>query len=291
MAVGEGVGVGGWQGELLDLEGYLGRTGFRGERAATEGVLRELVRAHVTALPFENFDAVLGAAIPLDVPAVQDKMLRRRRGGYCYEHAALFAAALERLGFRFTALHGRVTLGSEKVTPATHALLLAEIPGDDRRWLCDVGYGAGPLEPLELLDGARSEAGGWPFRLERRPGEFGIDHWWLHHRGPDGWVDRHTFTLTPQHPVDYVGGSHYVGTHPRSPFTRRAYAQRFDGRRHQILDGDEWTTVLPDGTRSSRTVHPRDLGRVLGEEFAIVLDEDTAALLAGRTAANTPPPR
>ncbi|WP_260616257.1 arylamine N-acetyltransferase, partial [Streptomyces sp. WAC05292] len=102
---------------MLDLEGYLGRIGFRGERAATESVLRELVRAHVTALPFENFDAVLGAAIPLDVPAVQDKMLRRGRGGYCYEHAVLFAAALERLGFRFTALHGRVTLGSEKATP------------------------------------------------------------------------------------------------------------------------------------------------------------------------------
>ncbi|MBW5484766.1 arylamine N-acetyltransferase family protein [Streptomyces bambusae] len=270
----------GWQGELLDLEAYLERIGFDGERTPTLGTLRELVRAHVTALRFENIDAVLGVPIPLDVPAVQDKLVRGGRGGYCYEHAALFAAALERLGFGFTALAGRVTLGSQRITPATHALLLAEVPGDDRRWLCDVGFGAGPLEPLELADGARSEAGGWRHRLERRPGEFGVDQWWLHQDGPDGWVDRHSFTLTPQYPIDFVGGSHYVGTHPRSPFTRRLLAQRFDAGRHQMLDAAVWTTTLPDGTRTERTVAPGELGKVLREEFGIVVDEETVARLA-----------
>ncbi|MEU6314811.1 arylamine N-acetyltransferase [Streptomyces sp. NPDC047014] len=272
--------AGEWQGGLLDLDGYLEAVGFTGERAPSLAVLRALHRAHVTALRFENFDSVLGVAVALDVPSVQDKLVRRGRGGYCYEHVVLFAAALERLGFAFTALTGRVTLGSQKVTPATHALLLVETAGDGRRWLCDVGFGAGPLEPVELADGARSEAGGWRLRMERRPGAFGIDHWWLHQHGPGGWTDRHTFTLTPQYPVDYVGGSHYVGTHPRSPFTRRPIAQRFDAGRHLMLDGLLLTTTLPDGTRTEESVPPGELGRLLREGFGIAVDEETAARLA-----------
>jgi N-hydroxyarylamine O-acetyltransferase len=146
--------------------------------------------------------------------------------------------------------------------------------------LCDMGFGAGPLEPLELADGTASDAGGWRVRLERRPGADGIDHWWMHQYGPEGWIDRHTFTLNPQYPVDYVGGSHYVGTHPRSPFTRRPFAQRFDADRHQVLDGSTWRTVLPDGTHSVRTVGAQDLERVLVEEFGIPVSPETAARLA-----------
>lgn len=272
--------AGEWQGGLLDLDGYLDAVGFTGERAASLQALRTLHAAHVTALRFENFDSVLGMPVALDVPSVQDKLVRRGRGGYCYEHVVLFAAALERLGFAFTALAGRVTLGSDRVTPATHALLLVEVPGDGRRWLCDVGFGAGPLEPVELADGARADAGGWRLRMERRRGGFGIDHWRLHQYGPDGWTDRHTFTLTPQHPVDYVVGSHYVGTHPRSPFTRRPIAQRFDAGRHLMLDGLLVTTTLVDGTRTEETVLPGALGRVLRERFGIAVDEATAARLA-----------
>ncbi|MFH8369760.1 arylamine N-acetyltransferase [Streptomyces sp. NPDC018031] len=268
-----------WGGELLDLDAYLGRIGYTGERAPTLAVLRGLQRAHVTSIPFENGDAVLGIPVLLDVESVQDKLVRRQRGGYCYEHASLFAAVLERLGFRFTALSGRVTLDSDKVLPATHALLAVTAADDERTWLCDVGFGSGPLGPVELADGAEAEFDGWRYRMVRRPNVSGIDDWWLRQYGPDGWVDRHTFTLLPQYPIDFVVGSHYVGTHPRSPFTKRLFTQRFSAERHDKLDGATWTVNRPDATRTERKITRDELPKVLAEEFGIVLGADALARL------------
>ncbi|WP_171166725.1 arylamine N-acetyltransferase [Streptomyces sp. I05A-00742] len=273
-----------WNGGLLDLDAYLDRVGYAGERRPTLEVLRALHRAHVTSIPFENFDAVLGVPIPLDVGAVQDKLVRRRRGGYCFEHVILFAAVLERLGFRFTGMLGRVTLGADKILPATHALLAVTAEDDERRWLCDVGFGSGPLGPIELADGVEVDFSGWRFRMERRPGAHGVEAWWLHQDGPDGWVDRHTFTLTPHHTIDYVVGSHYVSTHPRSPFVKRPFAQRFAPDRLLKLDATTLTTVLPDGTRTERKVAPHELRAVLDGEFGIAVSAEDLARLMDRPA-------
>ncbi|EMF00140.1 arylamine N-acetyltransferase [Streptomyces mobaraensis NBRC 13819 = DSM 40847] len=272
----------GWHGDLLDLDAYLERIGYAGERRPTREVLRALQRAHVTSIPFENFDVILGVPIPLDVESVQDKLVRRRRGGYCFEHVVLFAAALERLGFRFTGLLGRVTLGADKMLPATHALLAVEAEDDGRTWLCDVGFGSGPLEPIELADGVEADFEGRRFRVERRPGERGIDDWWLHERRSDGWLDRHTFTLAPHHTIDYVVGSHYVSTHPRSPFVRRPFAQRFTAERLLVLDAAAVTTVRTDGSRTERKVDADEFGACLAEEFGIILPPEDVARLADR---------
>ncbi|MFH8641022.1 arylamine N-acetyltransferase [Streptomyces goshikiensis] len=272
-----------WHGELLDLDAYLERLGHTGERAPTLACLRALHRAHTTSIPFENVSAVLGVPLPLDVESVQDKLVRRARGGYCYEHVTLFAAALEKLGFRFTAHTGRVSLGADKILPATHALLTVTPSDDDRTWLCDVGFGGGPLEPVELADGAEAEADGWRFRVERRPDAQGFEHWWLHQYGAGGWLDRHTFTLTPQYPIDYEVGSHFVGTHPRSPFVKRLIAQRFSVARHHQIDGLTWSTTLPDGTRTEQKIEPEDLQRVLREEFGIDLDPEMVSRLKARS--------
>lgn len=140
-----------WDGAALDLDAYLTRIGFGGDRVPTLETLRRLQHAHTTTLPFENLEIILGRSVPLDLPTVQDKMVRRRRGGYCYEHVGLFAAALERLGFGVTGLHGRVVMGAPGgLRPASHAMLRVTASDDDRVWLCDIGFGSGPAAPLEL---------------------------------------------------------------------------------------------------------------------------------------------
>lgn len=268
-----------WHGDQLDLDAYLHRIGYEGERGATLEALRALHRAHVTAIPFENLDVMLGVPVALDLASVQDKLVRRRRGGYCFEHVVLFAAALERLGFTFTGLVGRVTLGYDKVIPPTHALLAVRTSDDARLWLSDVGFGGGPLEPLELADGAEAEQEGWRFRVERSPGALGVDSWQLCQYGPDGWVGRHAFSLVPAHRVDYEVGNHYVSTHPRSPFVRRPFLQRFEPARAHRLDAGVRSTVGPDGSRTEWKVGPGDFARVAEEDFGITLSPAEAARL------------
>ncbi|MEU5876312.1 arylamine N-acetyltransferase [Spirillospora sp. NPDC047279] len=266
----------GWNGGELDLEAYLERIGYAGDRAPTVDTLRALQRAHTTSIPFENLEIMLGRPIPLDLAALQDKMVRSERGGYCYEHTKLFAAALERLGFTFTAVSARVTLGATGARPATHAALLVTAAGDDRTWLCDVGFGGGPLEPIVFAAGSEADQDGWRFRLEHRPDNL----WALHQHGAEGWVERHTFPLTPQYTIDYVVGNHFVSTSPRSPFTTRPFAQRFGPKEHHVLDGTTWTTTRPDGSAESREVERAGVPALLAEVFGISLDEADAARLA-----------
>ena len=277
-----------WHGGDLDLDAYLTRIDFDGERAATTRTLAALHRAHTTSIPFENLELMLGRPIVLDLDSLQDKLIRHNRGGYCYEHVTVFAAALERLGFRFTALAGRVTLGADAMRPRTHALIVVEFD-DHRRWLCDVGFGRGPLEPVELVAGNEVNQDGWQLRLSSTP--LGADtevlhpdEWTLWQRssvdGKVGWLDRHVFTLDPQYPVDYVVGNHYVSTAPRSPFTARPFVQRFAAEVQHVLDGTTWTTTNPDGSTSTRDVDVSAVPALLADTFGIELsDADDAALV------------
>ncbi|WP_280486306.1 arylamine N-acetyltransferase family protein [Nocardia farcinica] len=283
-----------WNSAELDLDAYLARIGFAGERAPTLATLRELVYRHTTAIPFENLEAVLGRPVRLDLASLQDKLVHSRRGGYCYENAGLFAAALERLGFGVTGHTGRVTMGAGGLRPATHALLRVTTADDDRVWMCDVGFGRGPLRPYELRPQPDEfTLGDWRFRLERRTGELGTDLWVLHQFGRDGWVDRYTFTTAPQYRIDFEVGNHFVSTSPRSPFTTRPFLQRFHPDRHHVLDGLTLTTERPDGSADIRALTPGELPEVMNELFDIELPgPDLDALTTGswleRVAAGTP---
>ncbi|WP_228000816.1 arylamine N-acetyltransferase family protein [Nocardia australiensis] len=270
-----------WDGAELDLDAYLARISYDGDRAPTLATLRALVYAHTTAIPFENLEVILGRVIPLDVKSLQDKMVRRRRGGYCYENVGLFAAALERLGFGVTGISGRVSMGAESgIRPATHALLRVTTSDDERVWLCDVGFGSGPLEPYELAASGEFSLGDWRFRLERTSGELDTDLWVLHQFGREGWIDRYTFSTNPQYRIDYAVGNHFVSTSPRSPFTARPFVQRFHPGVHHILDGTTLITEHPDGSSEVRELEPAQLPKILTEVFDIDLELADAAVLA-----------
>lgn len=263
------------QHDTLDLDAYLTRIGYDGERAPTTAALHALVRAHTTVIPFENVEALLGRPVPLDLVSLQDKLIRRRRGGWCYENAELFAAALDHFGFGVTRLSARVILGPVPDVPnrpATHALLRVTTADDERPWIADVGFGAGPLAPYPLADsGGEFALGAWRFRLEDRDGL-----WVLHQFGRDGWLPRYTFTTEPQFRIDYEVGNHYVATSPHSPFIRRPYAQRFHPDVHHILDGTTWTAEFPDGRAESRELELAELPKILAEVFDIDLDQADA---------------
>ena len=265
----------GWQSDLLDLPAYLKRVGYDGGLAPTGGTLRALHRAHVGSIPFENLEIMLGRPVELSLDAVQAKLVGRPRGGYCFEHNRLFAAVLEKLGYEITALTGRVTLGSAQLRPMTHALLLVrppDSPRDEPAWLCDVGFGAGPLEPLPFVDGEEVVQDGWGFRLVEQSGS-GSAGWEMQTR-QDGWVQRHTFSLTEAFRIDFDVLNYFVSTNPRSPFTTRPFTQRFTPDALYILDGTTLSVTRPDGSAEKHALAPEELPEILARHFGIVLDTD-----------------
>src|SRR5215813_4134219 len=95
-------------GDALDLDAYFGLIGYSGSRAPTLETLRGIHLRHALTIPFENLDPFLRRPVRLDLASLQNKLLRDRRGGYCFEHNVLFKAALDALGFQVTGLAARV---------------------------------------------------------------------------------------------------------------------------------------------------------------------------------------
>ncbi|GAA3099255.1 N-hydroxyarylamine O-acetyltransferase [Kribbella aluminosa] len=253
-----------WDIEKLDLDAYLARIGHA-RVAPSADALRSLHRAHVLAIPFENVDVVLGTHPGISLDAIQAKLVGRQRGGYCYEHALLFGAALEQLGFDVVRRVARVQ--PHKSGPRTHALLKVGVDGEE--FLADVGFGAGQLYPTPLKDGVVVDQAGWDHRLTHDG-----DVWTLSKQTPDGWIPQHASNDEPVRPIDYEVYHHYVSTHPNSPFTGRPVVMRVAEGEVRRLVGDTLTTEHPNGQTTERPVPPADLPDVLSSLDVVLNDEE-----------------
>src|SRR5271163_971740 len=157
----------------LDLTGYFDRINYRGAADPTLEVLQDLMTAHTRTIPFENLDPVLGVPVDdLSAAALTDKLVHRRRGGYCYEHNGLMGYVLAEIGFRVRRLAGRVVWMRPPGSPLpaqTHTVLAVTFPGSGGSYLVDVGFGGQTLtSPIRLETGNAQQTTHEPYRLEDR---------------------------------------------------------------------------------------------------------------------------
>src|SRR5579871_1970058 len=135
----------------FDLAAYRRRIGDSGPIAPDAATLRRLHRNHLLAVPFENLDVVRGIPVSLDPLAVYEKIVERRRGGWCFEMNNVFAQALRAVGFDVAHLGASVGEDAEREGLFNHLTLLARC--DEGEFFADVGFATGPLEPLTFEAG------------------------------------------------------------------------------------------------------------------------------------------
>lgn len=247
---------------MHDLDAYLERLAHRDSLAADLPTLEALHLAHAGSIPFENLDVLLKRPIRLDLESLEDKLVARRRGGYCFEHNTLFAAVLKRLGFRVTELAARVRRTTHRVLPRTHMCLLVEIEG--RPYLADVGFGSELILPVPLRVGAATDHFGRRYRLLAEPPGYVLQL---------GDQDLYAFTLEPQHPVDYEMANHFTATHPGSIFTQVLTAQLARPEGRTSLRNDLLSVETAHGVEEQRLEHAEQLLATLRERFGIDLPE------------------
>jgi N-hydroxyarylamine O-acetyltransferase len=267
-----------WATGELDLAAYLDRIGHPGPVAATGAVLRSLHRAHVAAIPFENVDVVLGRSPVVDLDGVQAKLVRGRRGGYCYEHATLFAAVLEEAGFAVQRLLARV--GGDRVRPRPRTHMALRVRGEDGDWLADVGFGNALLEPLPWGEDGWQRQGGWCYRMTS-----GRENTWhVEELTGDTAAPLYSLIDEPVHASDVLMANHFTATHPSSPFVRRLVAIRKDDDSFVRLHGVVRRVERPDGSAEEERLPPAEVVEALREEIGIPLsDADARALEAALT--------
>ncbi|MBB5935723.1 arylamine N-acetyltransferase family protein [Streptomyces zagrosensis] len=265
----------------LDLDAYLSRVQWSGERVANADTLRSVHRAHLLHIPFENGDAMVGSPPSLALPDLERKLVRSARGGYCYEHNTLLATALRAFGFHVTYLAARVRVsqpGTGGVRPRTHMTLLVRVPGSETPYLADVGFGTTALlEAVPLLADTEWDRGAWKLRLVREPGGGSDDLWVLQvHSAGDEWSDLYAFSQEPFEPADFMVANWYMATHPRSPFHHRLVAQQPGIDTHRALFGRQLIHTHGDGSVNKRELtSAAEVLHTLATDFGIELPAGT----------------
>ncbi|WP_404305584.1 arylamine N-acetyltransferase family protein [Neorhodopirellula lusitana] len=225
----------------MDLNRYLERIGHHEQVACTLSTLRSIVFAHATSIPFESLDPLAGIRISLDAEAIFDKLIRRRRGGYCFEQNALLAAALREVGFEVEELSARVWYNNfdGATPPRTHVFLAVTVDGT--RWLADCGVGGSTPTGLMELDriGEDQELLGETRRIVSMDERLVPTS--MHQvRHGDQWSDVYEFTGETMPKIDQEMGNWWTSSHPDSKFRKNLIVALLnrDGTRCSIVNNE-----------------------------------------------------
>lgn len=252
----------------MNLKKYLQRIAWSGPVSPTLDTLGGLLRAHNHHVPFENLDVQLGKPLTTSVSDAYDKIVRSRRGGWCYEQNGLLGWALGQIGFevrRIAASVMRAERGAD--SHANHLTLLVNLPDDNSRWLVDAGFGGSLLHPIPLEEGIYSHA---PFNLGLRRLDDGHWQFWENLGEGDFSFD---FEDRPADENAMSDRCHYLQTNEESGFVQNFVCQIRLPDVHLALRGRVLFVSTRDG-RTMRTLQSADeLVSTLKDEFKLGVPE------------------
>ncbi len=240
------------------LAAYLRRINYAGPLDRSLRTLRMLHRAHLLAIPYENLDVQSGVPLSLDAGALFEKIVERKRGGWCYEMNGLFAWALRHLGFDISLVGGaanRKERGSD--AEMSHLAVLVHL---DQTYLADVGFGNGPIVPIPLAEGTHSD-GRFSFRLDRTD-----DGWWRFVNRPQSG-DTFDFRETPYEVQAFAQKSEFLQRDPSSYFVQNLVCHRFSDEGVMTLRGAVLTTLTPNQIREEIAQTRDQLAEILRLRF------------------------
>jgi N-hydroxyarylamine O-acetyltransferase len=234
----------------LNLDAYLARIEMRAPASADLPTLRELHRLHTAAIPFENLSPFLGEPVLLDAEALEEKMVVRRRGGWCFEHNLFFTHVLRDIGYEVKTLAARVrwNVPAGVSTARSHMLMLVTVEGE--RFIADVGFGGLTLTaPLHLQAGLEQSTPHEPHRLMMEGEQYRLEA-----KIGGEWQALYVFDLHEQLQQDYEVSNWYLAHFPQSQFVHGIIAARADADRRHALRNTRYAIHHRGGDTERRHV-------------------------------------
>lgn len=248
----------------MNTDSYLARIGLARPSDTSPGTLGAIQTAHLTAVPYENIDILRGVPLSLDPEALFDKIVTRRRGGYCFELNGLLGQLLRALGFPVTEYFARFLRDEPPGVPMRRHRVLRVTASDGVDYICDAGVGGVcPLVPLPFRFHAQTRDANGLWRIVPDAVYGCVVEEYRH----GAWRPYYAFTTEPQFPVDYEAANYWCQHAPESPFHTMPIVcvQTAEGGR-RVIRGGEYREFGPAGVR----VEPvEDLNALLGEKFGI----------------------
>ena len=249
----------------MDLQAYLDRIRFNGEARADLATLRGVHRAYQYAVPFENLDVQLRRPLTTSVEAAYDKIVRRRRGGWCYEMNGVMGWALEQIGFevmRMSAGVMRERVGDVQL--GNHLCLLVRL---DQPYLVDVGFGGSLSEPTPLQTSAFEDH---PYRVSLNRT---TDGYWRFTELALSEPFSFDFHAQPADEVLFSAKCNLLQTDPASSFVQNLVVQRRTADTHYSLRGRVLTTLRATSRDKTLLNSPDELVALLRERFELEVPE------------------
>jgi N-hydroxyarylamine O-acetyltransferase len=247
----------------MDVEAYLRRIEYDGLRAPSASTLRKLHRQHLFTVPFENLDIALGVPIRLDPDALFDKIVTRKRGGFCYELNGLFCLLLRELGFPVEMLSARVRSADGSFSREfDHMLLKVTLKGS---WIADVGFGDSSLDPVPTRAAGASQGEGLEFAVRASNGTGDL----VRRQQDGGYIPDYRFTEVPRQLADFSEMCLFHQTSPESHFTQKRVCTKAlpDGR--ITISGMRLIETRDGVRRESALNSEEELRNCLSKQFGI----------------------
>jgi N-hydroxyarylamine O-acetyltransferase len=266
--------------DVVAVDAYFSRIGYAGARTPTLETLTGILLRHPQTIAFENLDALLRRPIGLDPEALEKKLVRGGRGGWCFEQNLLLRDVLQTLGFQVTGLAARAMWNAPDGVVRARSHMLLKIEGvEGGTYIADVGFGGLTLTaPLRLVTDLEQPTPHETFRLVRREGDLVLQALLR-----DAWKPLYSFDLQPQRVVDYELSNWYLANHPGSPFVDNLMTARVTpDRRYGLFNNRLSTHYLHGESDQAVLASPGEMQRVLESTFGIELPDEPGleALLA-----------
>ena len=252
----------------MNVKEYLERINIKTIQQPSYSFLAQLQLKHMMAVPFENLDIRQGLKIVLDERRFYEKIVRRRRGGFCYELNGLFQRLLAELGFAVSIVSGRVYNASkDRFGPEFDHIVLVVHLG--KTFVVDVGFGDGFRKPLALPDGSVQDVSG-NYRI--KPPDPGQDVYLLQRMDENDWQPLYSFTLQSRKLSDFSEMCEFNQTSPSTFFTQETFCSLATEKGRVTLSDDALTITEGDNQKKVAVTSPEQFEQLLVEIFEISLD-------------------
>ena len=222
-------------GHRINLQKYAERIGLAADFKPDFATLAAIQNAHTCNIPFENLDVIRNLPIHIEPELLEEKLVNRRRGGYCFEQNGLLLEVLLEIGFMATPMEARVRIGNPRdfLPPRTHLFVMVEL--DNTKWIVDCGVGGMSLtSPIKFELDTIQDTLHEPRRVIFEDGEY------FHQINlGEKWEDVYEFSGRPMPMIDRDVSNWWVSTNSRAKFKQNMFVAlgRPNGERYGYLNG------------------------------------------------------
>ncbi len=250
----------------MDINTYLERIQYNATLLPTIETLSSLQLAHLLTIPFENLSIHANEPIVLQEELLFDKIVTRKRGGFCYELNGLFAALLHELGFDVAMLSAGAAKDVGGFGPDfDHMTLMVSL---NERWLADVGFGDSFQQPL-LIGSRDVQLQGERLYQIDDDGSYLV----LKEKKNDGeWKSQYRFLLQPYELKDYEEMCLYHQTSPQSTFTQKRLCSLAKPNGRVTLSDMRLIETIGEEKRERILADESEYKVTLEKEFGIILE-------------------